>query len=189
MTLYDWLISLGACKEALNWVYEGDYTTLPKAWRECPRADWLLWLVKKNVGKPGWHTRKDVALAECDCAETVLKYVPKGEDRPRIAIETRRAWAVGEATEKECQEAAKGAFTAAEDAYFASAEDACFAAAVAASAHYSVGPDDDAADDASGYAADAVIAASHSYMIGLRNTALRKLATIVRRRLKPGSMG
>ena len=185
MTLYGWLTSLGACLGALNWVYEGNYTTLPRAWRECPRADWLIWLVKKNVGKPGWPTRKDVALAECDCAETVLKYVPEGEDRPRIAIETRRAWAVGETTEKECQDAAKGAFAAAEDAYFSATEGACFSAAAAASAHYSVGPD----EDASSYAADAVIAAGHSYEIGLRNTALRKLATIVRRRLKPGSMG
>ena len=183
MPLYGWLVGLGACKEALEWVHAGNYTTLPKTWRECHRADWLLWLAKKNVGKPGWPTREEVALAECDCAETVLKYVPKGEDRPRIAIETRRAWAVGEATEDECQDAAKGAFASAEDACF-SAEAAAHSAAVAASAHYSVGPDDDAAEDASSYAADAVVTAGYS-----RKRSLRKMATIVRRRLKPGSMG
>lgn len=31
-------------------------------------------------------------LALCDCAETVLHLVPKGEDRPRAAIEAVRAW-------------------------------------------------------------------------------------------------
>ena len=179
MTLYGWLVGLGACKGALEWVHYNNYTTLPRAWRECPRADWLIWLAKKNIGKPGWPTREEVALAECDCAETALKYVPKGEDRPRIAIETRRAWAIGKVTEDECQEAAAGAYSAAEDAYFASAKDAYFAAYSAAVAAYaSVSAATDVADDA----AEAADDAGYS-----RKRALRKMATIVRCRLKPGS--
>jgi hypothetical protein len=42
-----------------------------------------------------------VVRAACDCARTALRYVPGGEDRPRLAIETAEAWCRGEATEQE----------------------------------------------------------------------------------------
>jgi hypothetical protein len=42
----------------------------------------------------------------------VLKYVPKGEDRPRIAIETAEAWTRGETTLKQVESAAHDAYDA-----------------------------------------------------------------------------
>jgi hypothetical protein len=50
------------------------------------------------VGEPGWHTRQQVVLGACACAEAALKYVKPGDDRPRKPIETVRAWARGEAS-------------------------------------------------------------------------------------------
>ena len=42
-----------------------------------------------------------IVLAACACARTVLKYIPKEDRTPLIAIETAEAWAMGEATEVE----------------------------------------------------------------------------------------
>ena len=48
-------------------------------------------------------------LAACACAETALKYVKPGEDRPHKAIETARAWARGEASIDDVRKAAYAA--------------------------------------------------------------------------------
>ena len=85
-----WLASLNACGEAVRWASDRDLLT---AWRDCERADWMLWLCGKMVGAPTWPTRKQLVLAACACAETALRLVPTGEDRPRRAIETARRWA------------------------------------------------------------------------------------------------
>jgi hypothetical protein len=42
--------------------------------------------------------RRRLVMAACDCAETVLRLVPAGEDRPHKAIKTARAWCRGEAS-------------------------------------------------------------------------------------------
>jgi hypothetical protein len=84
----------------------------------------MLWLVGKMADKPKWPTLQQVVLAACACAETALKYVPKGEDRPRLAIETARKWAHGETT---LQEVRADAYAA----YAAAAADAAYAAAYA----------------------------------------------------------
>jgi hypothetical protein len=42
--------------------------------------------------------RRRLVLASCDCAETVLHFVPAGEDRPRRALEVARAWCRGDAS-------------------------------------------------------------------------------------------
>jgi hypothetical protein len=95
------LEGLGACPEAIEWA--GDRTP-EQAWRECPRGDWLLWAAER-VGVD----RRLLVLAACDCAETALVHVPDGEERPRMAIETARAWARGEATIEEVRAAAGAA--------------------------------------------------------------------------------
>jgi hypothetical protein len=56
--------------------------------------------------------RQELVLAACDCAETALRYVPEGEHRPRLAIETARRWARGEATVKEVDAARVAAISA-----------------------------------------------------------------------------
>lgn len=100
------LVKLGACSEAVR-LAEGK--SLRQAWKGSQRADWMLWLCGKMAGKKGWPTRKQVILAACDCAETALKFVPKGEKRPAKAIKVARAWARGRATLAEVRAAANAA--------------------------------------------------------------------------------
>jgi len=140
----DILTKLGACPEAVKWAGR---KTHKKAWGTCQRGDWLLWIAGKlNVD------RKLLVLAACGCARTALKYIPAGEDRPRIAIETAEAWTRGEATIDQVRTAAHAA------AAYADAADA--AAAYAADAAYAAAADAaDAADAAAAYAADAADAA------------------------------
>ena len=113
---------IGACSEAREWAKGKDFA---QVWEQCERGDWLLWLCGRMSDKDGWPTRQQVVLAACDCAETALKYVKAGEDRPRKAIETARLWAEGKATIQEVR-------TAADAAYAYAAADAAYAAAYAA---------------------------------------------------------
>src|SRR5579863_714630 len=106
MTLKKLLASLGACQEAVQWIGERDLKT---AWAECERGDWMLWLSGKMEGKKGWPTRKQIVLAACDCAELSLSIFEKrypNDKRPRVAIETARKWANGEASIEEVRAAA-----------------------------------------------------------------------------------
>jgi hypothetical protein len=128
------LTELDACSEAVKWAGR---KTHKQAWETCKRGDWLLWIADRfDVD------RKLLVLAACGCARTVLKYVPVGEDRPRIAIETAEAWTRGEAMIDQVRSAAYAA------AY------AAYAAADAASAAHAL-----YAAEAAAYAADAVYAA------------------------------
>ena len=103
MKLQVLLKQMHACPEAVEWVGDRD---LAKAWAECERADWMIWFAAKKAD------RKLVVLAECACARPALKYVPEGEDWPRIAIETAEAWARGEATIEQVRTAADAAYAA-----------------------------------------------------------------------------
>ena len=89
------------CGEAREWL---DGRSPYLAWRQCHRGDWMLWIAAHLE-----IDRKLIALAACDCAETALKFVPEGEDRPRIAIETTRAWCRGEATIGDVRKARRAA--------------------------------------------------------------------------------
>jgi hypothetical protein len=122
----------------------------------------MLWFAAKNAD------RKIVILAACACARTALKYVPEGEARPRIAIETAEAWARGEATLGQVSAAAHAAHAA----YAAYAADA--AAYAAAYAAY--------AADAAAYAAYAADAAAYAaYAADAAHAALKGMADIVRK--------
>ena len=137
------LNELGACSSAVEWARG---KTLHAVWKTCQRGDWLFWLAGKMADKKGWHTRKQIVLAACVCAETALKYVPKGEERPKKAIQTARAWARGKATIEEVRNAGYAA------CYAASAASAvCHAAdaAYAADAGYAACSAADAASAAS----------------------------------------
>ncbi|MFO0474195.1 MAG: putative immunity protein, partial [Alphaproteobacteria bacterium] len=95
-------------------------------WADCERPDWLLWWAAHSV------PRQELVLAACDCAELALRYVPQGEDRPRLAIETARRWARGEATVKEVRAADAAALAAVCDAGDAAAYAALTGVAVTA---------------------------------------------------------
>lgn len=122
---------LGACREAADW-YDGRDSE--QAWAECERGDWMLWVAGKlNVD------RKVLVAAACECAELALVHVPDGEDRPRQAIETARAWVSGNATLEQVRKAASAAYAAAyadaaRAAAYAAYADATRAAASAADA-------------------------------------------------------
>ena len=146
----DLLASRGACLSARKWVGK---RTAEKAWRECPRGDWLLWIAAK-----GGVDRKKLVLAACACARLSLKYVPKGEKRPLKAIETAEAWCDGKATLAQVRAAAAAA---ADAAAAAAAADAAAAAAAAAYAYAAAYAAYAAADDAA-YAAAAAAAAAYA---------------------------
>ncbi len=80
MTDHDYLISIHACSEAVEWL--GDRTGA-EAWALCERADWMLWLVARIA------SRQTLVRAACACARTVLHLIQPGDDQPRLAIE---AW-------------------------------------------------------------------------------------------------
>ena len=144
------LTEMDACTQAVKWVGRKSPKT---AWAKCERADWMLWLAGRLE-----IDRKVLVLCACDVAETALKHIPDGEDRPAKAIEAARAWVDGKATIQEVREARKSAYdaacaAAADDA----ATDTTYAAyasseAVCASAFYATATD--AADAAAAYAAD-----------------------------------
>jgi hypothetical protein len=98
------LIKMGACKEAIEWLET--QSSIKQAWDTCERGDWMLWLLGKLSGEPGSEKRKPLVLAACGCARLAMKYIPKGEDRPRIAIETAEKWAKGKATIEQVRNAA-----------------------------------------------------------------------------------
>jgi hypothetical protein len=141
------LRSLRACDSAIAWA-----STQPNAataWAACERGDWLLWLAARV------HLdRKRLVQAACACARQALQYIPDGEDRPRLAIETAEAWARGEATIEELRKAADAASAAAAAAAYAYASAANASAAVAANASAA-----DAAAAAANVAAWAAVAA------------------------------
>ena len=111
--LKKWLTSNYACTESLEWLSDRDLDT---AWAECPRGDWLLWLTAK-----AGIDRKRLVMSACSTAREALRFVPEGEDRPRIAIETAEAWCRSEATIEQVREARWNAAAYAAAAYAAAA--------------------------------------------------------------------
>ena len=122
--------------------------------------------------------RRLVVLAACDCAETALRYVPPGEDRPRRAIETARAWARGQATLAQVRAASSAASAFVDAAYAVSA----YAASSAASASAFAAASSAAfvfADAAASYAASSASAT----WLSARASSLRSMAPLVRRHI------
>jgi hypothetical protein len=162
MNMNETLRSLRACDSAIAWSQtQPDAAT---AWSSCERGDWLLWLAKR-VG----FDRARLVQAACACARQALQYIPAGEDRPRLAIETAEAWARGEAALADVRRAADAASVYANvttAAYAANAAthaaDAAAAAANAAYAAYAAAAAD-AADAAADAAASAAAAAATTH--------------------------
>lgn len=123
MNIIETLRSLRACDAGIADVSTLHALSPADAWAQCQHAQHMLWL----LGEVGADRRVIVSIA-CDIAETALVHVPAGEDRPRIAIETARRWARGEATLEEVQTARSRAWSAAD----ATAVAALVAAPVAA---------------------------------------------------------
>jgi len=94
-------------------------------------AEALKWLIKQSRRLGVW--------CACACAREALKYVPKGEDRPRIAIETTEDWVRGKATKNQVKIAsdASSAYAASYAAWAAAADAASYAYAAYAAAEAS----------------------------------------------------
>jgi hypothetical protein len=143
------LNGLAACPTAVTWA-KGQ-RTWRRAWANCDRGDWLLWAAERID-----IDRTLITRAACDCARKALKYVPGGEERPRIAIETAEAWCRGEATIEEVRasadyadSAASASGASADAAASGASADAAASAASAAASASAYG----AADASSAYAA------------------------------------
>jgi hypothetical protein len=168
------LNTLHACKEAKEWALGKD---LHSVWTTCKHGDWLLWLCGKMVDKPNWPTRKQLVLAACNCAETSLKYVRTGEDRPRIAIETAKAWVRDEATLEQVKIAAYAAAYATD----AAANAAAYAAAYTAYAANAAANAASAAAYAANAAANAVyVVAEYDVNAAAKSSHLLICADIIR---------
>jgi len=78
MNLEQYLRSIGACVAATEWV--GNRTP-EQAWAECPRGDWMLWLLEK------WGV--DCSAVGFWCAErarqSALRVLPPSKGRDALA--------------------------------------------------------------------------------------------------------
>lgn len=115
---------LAPCSKARK--YLDSQNTWEEAWNNCPRTDWLLWLIGKDTS----IKRERIVVCACAIARTVLKFVKEGELRPLAAIETAERWTKGEATLEDIRKARNGAAVAAH----AAAADVAYADAAAAAA-------------------------------------------------------
>ena len=125
-----YLIEIGACKEAVDWV--GNQTRA-HAWKTCERGDWMIWLLV-NKGKTA---DKILRLIAADCAERVLPIFEKqypGDDRPRKAILAARDYANGKIGAASMAAAGAASIAAAGAASMASAWAAAGASMAAAGA-------------------------------------------------------
>jgi len=145
------LASRRYCKEIMTWVGDRDSAQM---WAECTLPEWLLLYAADLVPLEG------LVLAACDCAQTALRYVREGDERPREAIEAARDWATGDRDIHSVKYRARRAGEAADDTLSHSCSPAANAAQAAAEAAY--GPDyaAGAASAAAVLAADAARAAS-----------------------------
>ena len=177
------LKKLNACQDAIE--YSEKFSTLQKAWNECNRGDWMLWLLGRLSGPPDSESRKHVVLIACKCARLSLKYIPKDEKRPLEAIQTTEKYSNGKATFEEVKKAfaaATAAFAAstASDSAAASASATAFAASTAAFAASTAS--DSAAASATAFAASATAsAAASATAASVKEDILKKCSNIVRK--------
>lgn len=100
------LTDMNACTEAIEWVGDRD---LQKAWEECERGDWMLWL----AGRSGINLRT-LTLAKARCAKLVIHLME--DERSRKAVEVAEKFGLGQATREELNEARDNAAAAYVDA-------------------------------------------------------------------------
>ena len=124
-----WLREHAACAEGFRWA-TSECATLREVW-EAARPDWLIWVATRH----GLLSDRDLWLFACWSAEQALPHwdaVMPDDRRPQVAIETRRRWLDGLATDAERDAAGAAAGAAAWDAAGAAARAAARAAAGAA---------------------------------------------------------
>jgi hypothetical protein len=78
----------------------------------------MLWLLEH---RPRLATKRQIVIIACDIAEMALKYVPAGENRPRLAIEAARAYIDKKITREQLNAARDAAWAAGAAAWDAGA--------------------------------------------------------------------
>jgi len=121
------LRALGACREAVEWA--ATKPDMRAVWRECPRGDWMLWLVGRLSGSPGSASRRRVVLASVECARLVEHLDESGA--AKVCLDVTEAYALRvRGVTLGMVRAAAAAADAADAAYAAAdAADAAYAAA------------------------------------------------------------
>ena len=104
MLVADELCRLEAGFEMVEWA--GRRRSRDRAWRDCPRGDWLIEWAALAGADP-----RDVVRAAAACARLALIHVPSAEARPRLALDAAEAWADEPSAAR--AEAARAATTAA----------------------------------------------------------------------------
>ena len=79
--------------KTLVWGWCQQFQTLKQAWDACKRGDWMLWLWIKHPDQITPKVRRKLVLCACEIERGALKYVPPGEERPRLEIEAAEKWA------------------------------------------------------------------------------------------------
>lgn len=73
-----------ACEDAILWAQDyGD--DFQRAWDECRRGDWLLWVVERFAGGKWSARRKKMIEVACECAR--LGRAWPGDIRPEVSPE------------------------------------------------------------------------------------------------------
>lgn len=181
------LKEMKACEEGLEWAdAQTDYRT---AWKNCERADWMLWTASKlNV-----DLRK-IMLAKVACARTVQHLMK--DERSLAALDVAEKFGKGEATSEELDAAVLAAVLAAEAVGeavdYATAEAPAAEAAIYTAAALAAEAADASIYAADAYAADAAtaFAAADAYAAEAADVyqayleALKEMADLVRQHIK-----
>ena len=163
MTPTEFLTQKKACEAGRD--YAMGFKTMAEVWDNCPRGDWLLWILQKLRITP----ERELRLFACWCAEQAKPTDP----RSLTAIAVSRRYAMGEATLSELRAASDAAYAASDAAAYAASDAAADAAADAAYAAYAAA--DPAAD---AYAAAA--AAARAADVAARQAQASHFRTLVK---------
>lgn len=131
-TLNKQIAHFNPCSEAADWL--ADRTDAVKAWRECERGDWMLWLLGKQITSPPWsEDRKPLLACALDCALTVQHLWPREKAAEMTqAVKTLRDWIAGKATAALAKDAVKAIENAADSYAAYTIVEATYAATAAA---------------------------------------------------------
>ena len=150
-----------ACSEGLEFALT--QPTMAEVWDNCPRSDWMLWILEKLNRQPDDRTLRLFAVW---CARNTP--LPDGrkvgdmltDPRSLAALDVAERYANGNAKDDELAAARAAAWAAAWDAARAAARDAAWAAAWAAAWDAAEAAARDAARDAAWAAAEAAASAA-----------------------------
>lgn len=89
--------NLYPCSDAIEWLKQYNLDESERAWKECPRGDWMLWLIGKQCRPNAWSAERQKLLACClDCAE-LAKHLWPAREYKKIAkaAQSLRNWIAG----------------------------------------------------------------------------------------------